>query len=624
MGTSKTQGTKAKKTQDKKPTQQKKEIPKNKTSGKAPKPAKRHFSLLRLTLKWSFFLGIWLAICGVLTLLYYLRDLPSLTELESGNGKQIVQINYSNGSRITNHGGVYSSEVRYFELPQNLINAVIATEDRRFFSHCGVDFFGITRAYYANHRAHRIVQGGSTITQQLAKLLFLKPERTAKRKVQEILLALQLERQFTKEQILTLYLNRAYFGSGNYGIGNAAKFYFGKEVSRLTLNESAIIAGLLKAPSKFSPKNNHDLAESRSNVVLQSMIDAGFLDEKNIAELDQDVVYHLDHSQRLYFADFVQENFSEFLSRKQREEKVIRIITTLDESVQERLESIADKFAQENFAKIGNSQIAVLVMKKDGEIVAMSGGKDYQKSQFNRAVNARRQAGSAFKAIVYLTAFEVGMTPDDVMEDKKISVGSWLPDNYENRYFGEVSLENAFANSLNSVSIQLAKKTGGKAVVETAKKFGISAKIDSTDPTIALGTTEVSMLELTGVYATIANGGRPVFPYAIREIRDGEDRVLYGYQSSEFNPIISSTTQKNMKQILRKVVTDGTGKNANVAEDIYGKTGTSQNFRDAWFIGFDDSYVVGVWIGNDDNSSTNKITGGSLPATLFGRIIGGI
>lgn len=609
-----------KRRQDKNRHQQKKEIVRKEVL----RPEKHGFSLLRFLLKWGFFFGIWMTILTSIALLYYVRDLPSLTDLESQNGKKIVQINYSNGNRITNRGDVYSSEVNFYELPQNLVNAVIATEDSRFFKHCGIDFFGIARAYYVNHRANRVVQGGSTITQQLAKLLFLNPQRTVKRKVQEILLALQMERQFTKEQILSLYLNRAYFGAGNYGVGNAAKFYFGKEVSQLNLNESAIIAGLLKAPSKFSPKNNRDLAESRSNVVLQRMIDAGFLTEGSIADLDADPTYSIDHAQKLYFADFVYDQFKDFLRDEDREKNIIRINSTLEESTQESLENVTDEFVKEHEAKIGKSQIAAVVMKKDGAIVAMSGGKDYQKSQFNRAVYAKRQAGSAFKLFVYLTAFENGATPDDVVEDKKIAVGSWLPDNYDGRYFGAVTLENAFAHSLNSISIQLAKKYGGKAVVATARKFGITAKIDVNDPTISLGTSEISLLDLTASYATIANAGMPAVPYAIVEISDARNSSLYKRHSSGFDAVISPQVEKNMKRILRQVVANGTGKNANIGENIYGKTGTSQNFRDAWFIGFNDDHVIGVWIGNDDNSATNKITGGSLPALLFGKIIGAI
>jgi len=575
----------------------------------------------KFILKWGFFFSIWVAIFAAIALLYYFQGLPSLSDLESKDGKQVVQINYSNGNRITNRGEIYTSEVSFYELPPHLINAVVATEDRRFFSHFGVDVFGIFRAYIVNHKAGRIVQGGSTITQQLAKLLFLNSQRTFKRKIQEILLAVQLERHFTKEQILTFYLNRAYFGSGSYGVGNAARHYFGKDVAQLNLNESALLAGVLKAPSKLSPRNNHELAENRANVVLKSMIEAGFLDEKNLSELDRDPNYKIDHSQRLYFADFVYEQFPEFLAKADLQQKVISINSSLDEGIQENLEEILNKFAEKNSKKLGKSEIAVVVMGKDGAVLGMSGGKDYQKSQFNRAVYAKRQAGSAFKTFVYLAAFENGAQTDDVFEDKKINIGTWLPENYESRYLGEVTLQQAFANSLNSISIQLARKVGGSAIANVASKCGILSAIDKNDPTIALGTTEVSPLELVSAYATIANNGEPVIPHVILEVKNDKGHELYKRQSSGLAAVISPSAEEKIKKVLREVVESGTGKNANIADDIYGKTGTSQNFRDAWFVGFDHRYVVGVWIGNDDNSATDKITGGSLPASLFAEII---
>lgn len=575
----------------------------------------------KFILKWGFFFSIWIAIFATLALFYYFKDLPSLSDLEAQNGKQIVQINYANGARITNRGEIYSSEVNYYELPQHLINAVVATEDRRFFNHSGIDFFGILRAYRVNQKAGRIVQGGSTITQQLAKLLFLDPERTFKRKIQEILLAIQLERHFTKEQILTFYLNRAYFGSGSYGVGNAAKNYFGKDVSRLSLNECALLAAVLKAPSKLSPKNNRELAEERANLVVKKMIEAGLLDKKSLKQLDQDPSYKIDHSQKLYFADFVFDQFGEFLEKNSQSAGLLKITSTLDENIQDKLENILDVFVEKNQAKIGKSQIAVVVMNKGGAVLGMSGGIDYQQSQFNRAVTAKRQAGSAFKTFVYLAAFESGMNVDDTLEDKKINVGTWLPDNYDSRFLGEVTLRQAFANSLNSIAVQLGRKVGGRVVAETAHACGILSKIDKDDPTIALGTSEVSLLELTGAYATIANSGEPVIPYAILEVKNAADETLYKRESSGFEKVISAESQEKIKTVLRAVVEEGTGKNANVGKNIYGKTGTSQNFRDAWFVGFSDDYVVGVWMGNDDNSATNKITGGSLPASLFAEII---
>jgi penicillin-binding protein 1A len=576
---------------------------------------------VKFTLKWGFVFSIWVAIFATLALFYYFKDLPNLNELETKSGKQVVRINYANGERITNRGEIYSREINYYEIPQHLINAVVATEDRRFFSHHGVDFFGILRAFYVNHEAGRIVQGGSTITQQLAKLLFLTSDRTFKRKIQEVILAVQLDRSFTKEQILTFYLNRAYFGSGSYGVGNAAKEYFGKDISRLTLNECALLAGILKAPSKLSPKNNRKLAEERANIVISNMIDAGFLNEDNLKQIDQDPSYKINHSQKLYFADFVYDQFPDFLDKKTRQEDFFKITSTFDENIQEKLEDVVDKFVVKNAVKIGKTQIAAIVMNMDGAVLGMLGGVDYRKSQFNRATYAKRQAGSVFKTFVYLAAFEKGFAPDDVFEDKKSNVGTWLPDNYDDSYLGAVTLRTAFAKSLNSVAVQLGNKVGTSSIAKTARLCGIVSKIDKDDPTIALGTTEVSLLEISGAYATIANGGSPVIPHVILKIENLHNEILFERQSSGFDAVISVEAEEKIKELLHEVVKDGTGKNANIAQNIYGKTGTSQNFRDAWFVGFDDDYVIGVWMGNDDNSPTKKITGGSLPANLFAEIM---
>lgn len=579
---------------------------------------------MKTLLKIIFLLSIWIAIFATMALFYYFQGLPSLDDLEKESGKQIVQINYSNGNRLTNRSEIYASEISYYQLPENLINAVVATEDRRFFSHCGVDVFGVIRAFAANKKAGRVVQGGSTITQQLAKLLFLSSDRTIKRKVQEILLALQLERRFTKEQILTFYLNRAYFGAGNHGVGNAAKSYFGKDVSQLSLSESALLAGLLKAPSKLSPKNNRELAEERTAVVLHAMIDAGYITENNIADLQQDPHYITDHAQRLYFADYVYEQLPDFLGKKEQKEKIISVTTTLDESIQSKLESTLNEFAEKHSEKLGSAEIAVVVMDKTGAVLAMSGGKDHQQSQYNRAISAKRQAGSAFKTFVYLAAFEKGWKSDDVLTDKKINIGTWVPDNYNSQFLGEVTLKRAFAESLNSVAIQLARDVGGSSIASIARQSGIVSKIDKNDPTIALGTTELSLFELTSAYATIAADGEAAIPHSILEIRDGDDLELYKYESSGIGQIASAEAIAEIKNLLREVVKNGTGKNANVADDVYGKTGTSQNYRDAWFVGFNSDYVIGVWIGNDDNKPTDKITGGSLPARLFGEILRGI
>ena len=568
---------------------------------------------------------IFLTILLVLTLgaiaTYYCIGMPSLNDLENQNSKQIVRLNYDNQNLIINRSEIYQSEVSYYELPTNLVNAVIATEDRKFFSHGGIDYLAIIRAYFVNKQAGKIVQGGSTITQQLAKLLFLKPEKTFRRKVQEALLALQLEKNFSKEQILTFYLNRAYFGSNNYGIGNASKQYFNKEVAQLNIQESALLAGLLKAPSKISPKNNPELAKRRTRTVLKAMQECGYLDKNFANDDEKEDFFREDFGQRFYFADYAYQQIFEFINKENFQDKILKITTTLNEKLQNNLEEILNKFTKNNAEKLLNAQIAVVVMDKSGAVLALSGGNNYQQSQFNRAILAKRQAGSAFKTFLYLSAFQNGYKIDDVFEDKRVRVSNWLPDNYESRFLGEITLKRAFANSSNSVAVQLSKLVGAKKIAQTARLSGITSKIDEHDLTISLGTSQVSLFELTSAYATIANDGTPVIPYVILQISNQNDEILYQKTNAKLPKVFSASAIEAIKIALREVVESGTGKIANVNSEIYGKTGTSQNFRDAWFVGFDDEKIVGIWIGNDDNLPTQKITGGSLPAELFSKIM---
>ena len=552
---------------------------------------------------------------------YYCIGMPSLNDLENQNSKQIVRLNYDNQNLIINRSEIYQSEVSYYELPTNLVNAVIATEDRKFFSHGGIDYLAIIRAYFVNKQAGKIVQGGSTITQQLAKLLFLKPEKTFRRKVQEALLALQLEKNFSKEQILTFYLNRAYFGSNNYGIGNASKQYFNKEVAQLNIQESALLAGLLKAPSKISPKNNPELAKRRTRTVLKAMQECGYLDKNFANDDEKEDFFREDFGQRFYFADYAYQQIFEFINKENFQDKILKITTTLNEKLQNNLEEILNKFTKNNAEKLLNAQIAVVVMDKSGAVLALSGGNNYQQSQFNRAILAKRQAGSAFKTFLYLSAFQNGYKIDDVFEDKRVRVSNWLPDNYESRFLGEITLKRAFANSSNSVAVQLSKLVGAKKIAQTARLSGITSKIDEHDLTISLGTSQVSLFELTSAYATIANDGTPVIPYVILQISNQNDEILYQKTNAKLPKVFSASAIEAIKIALREVVESGTGKIANVNSEIYGKTGTSQNFRDAWFVGFDDEKIVGIWIGNDDNLPTQKITGGSLPAELFSKIM---
>jgi penicillin-binding protein 1A len=576
---------------------------------------------MRKIVKWFLIFFIWIAIFSTLAFFYYIRDLPTLTEMEKINDIQMVRINYSNQENIAIFNQNSGSEISFYELPTNLINAIIATEDRRFFDHHGFDIFAVIRAAIANHQAGHIVQGGSTITQQLAKMLFLDSKKNIKRKIQELLLAIQLERKFSKEQLLTFYLNKAYFGSGNYGVGNAAKFYFSKDVSQLNLKESAILAGILKAPSKFSPKNNLKLSHQRADQVIQNMFDAGFMDEKNIYQLDEEINFFQANQNNKFFADYVFSQFRDFLPHDLKDEKRINISSTLNYEIQTKLNEISANFYQKNIAKINKAEVAVIVMKKNGEVVAVQGGWDYKKSQFNRAIFAKRQIGSAFKVFVYLAAFEKGYQLTDEFEDKKLNFGDWLPENYEKKYFGKISLKQAFAKSSNSVAIQLAQKVGINEVKKTAKKLGIISEIKDNDLSIALGSSQVSLLEITSSYASILNDGEVVIPYFIEKISNDEDKILYQRYSSGVGKIISDQAREKIMIALRENVVSGTAKKANVKNNIYGKTATSQNYQDAWFIGFDDEFVIGIWMGNDDNSATKKIVGGSLPAEFFGEIM---
>jgi penicillin-binding protein 1A len=579
-------------------------------------------NLCKTLLKFGAIFAIWLIIIGSLVAFYFFQGLPSLSDLDKKSDKQIINIKYSNGQNIARYGNNYDEEITYYQLPKNLINAVIATEDSRFFSHFGIDIFGIIRAAIANKKAGKIVQGGSTITQQLAKMLFLEPDRNLRRKIEEVLLAIQLEHKFSKEEILAFYLNRAYFGSGNYGISAAAKSYFNKDVSELNLNESAIIAGLFKAPSKYSPKENPELAENRATIVIRRMIDEEYLNEDDLDEILLDPNYQIDRKTRLYFADYVNSQLDDYKNYKNKTN--LTVTTTLNEILQQKIDDSLDKFVKKYKRKIGKSEISIILMNKEGAILGLAGGKDYQKSQFNRAIYAKRQMGSAFKPFIYIAAFEKNYDIGDIFEDKEVRIGNWLPKNYNSKYFGQVTLEESLAKSLNSISIQLAKEIGINEVSSIARKFGILSEIKENDLTISLGTTEVSPLELVSAYASIANDGFPIIPYSIEEISDENDYLLFKRESSGLPQVISYSTVNKIKTAMRSVISEGTGRYANISNDIYGKTGTSQEFRDAWFIGSDDKYILGIWIGNDDGTPTNKISGGSLPTILFADIMGRI
>jgi penicillin-binding protein 1A len=479
----------------------------------------------------------------------------------------------------------------------------------------------LARAVIANLMRRGVSQGGSTLTQQLAKNLFLTQRRTLDRKIQELVLALWLEHKFTKTEIFDLYLNRVYFGSGAYGVEAAAQRYFGKAARRVTLAESAMLAGLVKSPSRLSPARNPDGAERRAHVVLMAMVDAGFISEKTAtAAIAQEprILKPTAGGSVNYAADWVMDVLNDLIGRVEQD---IVVETTIDPLLQAAAEkALIDELGQKG-EKFGVGQGAFVAMTPDGALRAMVGGRNYAESPFNRAVAAKRQPGSAFKPFVYLTALERGLTPDTTRDDRPIAVKGWRPENYTREYFGPVTLTRALAHSLNTVSVRLTLEVGPKAVVRTAHRLGIASPL-APNASIALGTSEVSVLELVSAFAPFANGGMAITPRAVERVRTLDGKTLYRRDAPGLGRIVDERHVAMMNGMLRQTLVTGTATKADLAGwAAAGKTGTSQDFRDAWFVGYTPHLVAGVWLGNDDNSSTRKTTGGGLPVEIWSRFM---
>jgi penicillin-binding protein 1A len=505
-------------------------------------------------------------------------------------------------------------------MPPYLPKAFLAIEDRRFYQHRGIDPVGLVRALAANALHRGVSQGGSTITQQLAKNLFLTQERTMMRKLQEVVLALWLEHKFSKDQILEIYLNRVYFGSGAYGVEAACQRYYGKSARQATLAEAAMLAGLVKSPSRLAPTRNYDAAQRRSQAVLAAVAAEGFAKEdavKLALAHPPAIVQPSAGGSANYVADFVLDVLDDLIGHPEQD---VVVETSIDPALQTAAEgALVDVLAAKG-AKFGVSQGAVVAMTPDGAVRALVGGKNYNESQFNRAVSAKRQPGSSFKPFVYLTALEHGLTPESVREDRPIALKGWKPENYRHEYFGPVTLRQALANSLNTVSVRLTLEFGPASVVKTAHRLGISSKLDP-NASIALGTSEVSPLELVSAYVPFANGGLAVTPHVVMRVRSGT-RVLYLRQDRPLGRVIDPTYVAMMDSMMRETLASGTARHADLPGWMAaGKTGTSQDFRDAWFIGFTTHMVTGVWLGNDDSSPTKKLTGGSLPVDVWSRFM---
>lgn len=571
-------------------------------------------------LGWAVSLGIWIAIGVGVVVTYYASDLPDLDTLTASSRKPSITLLSADGQTVAAYGDVYGEPLTLADLPPTLPQAVIATEDRRFYSHFGIDLIGLARATYVNLRARRLVQGGSTLTQQLAKNLFLTPERSVKRKIQELLLALWLEHRFTKDQILTLYLNRVYLGNGSWGVDAAAKNYFGVSARDLNLYQSALLAGLLKAPSKYNPQNDQNLSRGRTTQVLLNMVAAGAITQDRMNEALKSgpgTVRQISHTGR-YFADWIREQVEPYAA----DGRDLVIHTTLDMALQRKVEAELEKILAQKGDKADVSQGAVVVMSPDGAIRAMAGGRDYAASQFNRAVQGFRQPGSSFKVFLYLAAMEAGWTPDSVIDDSPIVLGSYRPANFEehDRYEGAISLRQALAKSSNVAAVRLIEDVGPGSVAAVARRLGITSDLRP-EASLALGTSEVNLLELTSGYATFANLGNGVLPYGYAEIDDPQGQAIYQRQGSGIGQVIAPRDLREMTGMLAGVVQNGTGKAAAIDRPVAGKTGTAQDFRDAWFLGFSADYVTGVWMGNDDHSPMKRIVGGSLPAQLWRTVM---
>ncbi|MBS0186270.1 MAG: PBP1A family penicillin-binding protein [Proteobacteria bacterium] len=592
---------------------------------------KRHRPFMGRLLKWFFLFLVWGVILGGFILGYFAYDLPNLESLKPGVRRPSITFKSFQGKTLCTYGDSQEKNYTLNEISPLLIKAVIAIEDRRFYTHKGIDLIGIARAFWINMRQKSVVQGGSTLTQQLAKNLFLTSQRSLKRKIQEVMLALWLEHTFTKDQILSIYLNRVYLGSGMYGVGAASHKYFHKSPSQLSLYESALLAGLLKAPSYYGSFQNKERAHQRAGVVLEAMIQAGMITpwEKTEALVQMFVPDVLDVKIEgiRYFCDWIMRELPKYIGDLNVQDLIIT--TTLDP----RLQIEADK-SIESALKTSTSykdlQVALISLSLDGAVRAMIGGKSYEKSQFNRAYQALRQPGSLFKIFIFLSALESGRSSQDLISDAHIRIGKWAPKNYQWQSRGMISLKEALAYSVNTATVRLAQQIGLRALQRTAQNLGIKSPI-SNNLSVALGTSEVTLLEISSAFAIIANGGYKVEPYGIVRIETKNGKVLYERSPLKRESVISSEIATQMQIMLHDVVTYGRGKEAAVPGIwIAGKTGTTQQKQDAWFVGFTHHLVTGIWLGIDENEAKSALKkkkrpmGGGLPALLFKKFMGSI
>jgi len=589
--------------------------PANAPTGGSRLPLLRHSPRLRL-LRHAIIATVWLTLLTAATLLWFLRDLPRPEDAQNAIRRPTLILQDVNGATIATYGDIVADALRLPDLPKYLPEAAVAVEDRRFWQHGALDPWGLLRALLVNIRAGRVVQGGSTITQQVAKTLFLSNARTLRRKIQELILTLWLERHFTKREILEIWLNRVYLGSGAWGVDAAARLYFGVSARKISLWQAAMLAGLPRAPSRFNPRADPKAAAARTREVLAAMVASGAItpDQEAAAGAQIRVTYR--HPGAGWFADWAAAQAESVVP----EGTDATVRSTLDRATQSVAESRLAAILDGPGRRAGAGEGAIVVLDAEtGAVRAMVGGRVYEQGAFNRATLARRQPGSAFKPFVWLTALEHGMRPNDTVLDAPLHIGAWSPLDFEPGFRGEVTLEQALAQSLNTAAVRLELQSGGpQAVAATAHRLGITDALPDV-PALALGTGEVGLLELTAAYAPFFNGGKRVTPHGIQSatINHRPEPIPEPEPTAVMNPDIAAM----MARMLEAVVTGGTGRAAAIQGHLVaGKTGTTQDNRDAWFIGFTGGRLIGIWLGNDGNAPMRHVMGGTLPAQLFRQI----
>ena len=559
--------------------------------------------------------GLYASLLGLIALIVAvavaMSQLPSYNELVRRDDLgQMIRVRAADGSVLISLGPSFGEWLRSDEIPGIMKQAMIAVEDRRFRYHPGVDPIGVLRGIKVSFEREDRVRGVSTISQQLARNIFLTSKRTYGRKLREAILALALERRFSKDQILELYLNRVYFGGGAYGIDAASRRFFGHSADTLTLSEAAIIAGLVKAPSNYSPTADTNAARRRAGIVIDLMADQGYISAAEAADAapaEVRIVPTQKQNSVRYFTDWVLPQLDTLIDESV---EPIEVWTTLDPNMQR----LADQVINANTPR--GSQGALVALDRDGSVRAMIGGRDYVQSIYNRATQAARQPGSSFKLFVYLAALEYGYGPETMVEDRPITINGWTPRNNNRSHAGTVTMRQAFAQSINTVSARLSQEVGFRTVADMAQRFGITSKL-STHPSIALGSSEVRLIDMTRAFASVASGGVAVLPYGIRRVTTAEGELLYQHEADESRTLVAPHVAAQMTDLMQAAVLTGTGRAAQIGRPVAGKTGTTTSNKDGWFLGFSSGLTTGVWMGRDDSKPVGGLQGGTAPARAF-------